>query len=271
MTCSIHSASTEGFKNASSYEKHRPSYPPEAVESLLWHLQVNGVEGARILDLAAGTGKFTEILSRRGENYEIIAVEPHEGMRDELKKKMLRGVKVMEGEAKNMNGVDSQSIDAVIAAQSMQVPGPLKRSDIVQAFHWFAKDEALEEIYRVLSPGRVFGMIWNIEDYNAPRSWTPTTEWEAKMKDITWSFGNNVARLRHEKWKEVFEKQLKSTPFSIQAANPLFSLPLGEESVTFTHRLSREAIWERYQTLSQFAVLEGEELAVSRLARTFEF
>ena len=117
MTCSIHSASTEGFKNASSYEKHRPSYPPEAVESLLWHLQVNGVEGARILDLAAGTGKFTEILSRRGENYEIIAVEPHEGMRDELKKKMLRGVKVMEGEAKNMNGVDSQSIDAVIAAQ----------------------------------------------------------------------------------------------------------------------------------------------------------
>ena len=28
----------------------------------------------------------------------------------------------------------------------------------------FANMEALEEIYRVLIPGGVFGMIWNIED-----------------------------------------------------------------------------------------------------------
>lgn len=31
----------------------------------------------------------------------------------------------------------------------------------------------------------------------------------------------------------------------------------------FTHWLSGEAVWERYHTLSQFAVLEGQELAVS--------
>lgn len=28
----------------------------------------------------------------------------------------------------------------------------------------FANDEALREIYRVLTPGGVLGMIWNIED-----------------------------------------------------------------------------------------------------------
>ncbi|KAF6227315.1 hypothetical protein HO133_008758 [Letharia lupina] len=92
-------------------------------------------------------------------------------------------------------------------------------------------------------------------------TWKPTTEWEGKLKDITWSFGNEDVRFRHEQWRKVFEEQLKSTPFSIQAAEPLFSLPLGEESVEFTQWLSSDAIWDRYHTLSQFAVLEGQELA----------
>jgi len=92
-------------------------------------------------------------------------------------------------------------------------------------------------------------------------SWKPTNEWEGKLKDITWSFGNEDVRFRHEQWRKVFERQLESTPFSIQAADPLFSLPLGEESLEFTHWLRPDAIWARYHTLSQFAVLEGEELA----------
>ena len=96
----------------------------------------------------------------------------------------------------------------------------------------FANMEALEEIYRVLIPGGVFGMIWNIEDLlaqdNAVKSWEPTTKWEAKLKGITWASGDDHPRFRHEKWRQVFEKQLlESTPLTIQAADPLFSLPLG--------------------------------------------
>lgn len=249
MASSIPSASTKGFQNASSYDKHRPSYPPEVVTRFLEHLQVSGVKRACVVDLAAGTGKFTEMLVGRDENFEILAVEPHDGMRKELEKKQLIGVKVIEGEASSMAEVESQSVDAVIVAQ---------------AFHWFANKNALEEIYRVLSPGGAFGMIWNIEDYNAPLSWKPTTEWEGKLKSITWSFGNEDVRFRHEQWRKVFEKQLESTPFSIQAADPLFSLPLGEDSVEFTEWLSPEAIWDRYHTLSQFAVLEGKELEDTR-------
>ena len=76
--------------------------------------------------------------------------------------------------------------------------------------------------------------------------WKPTTEWEGKLKNVTWSFGNEDVRFRHEQWRKVFEEQLKSTPYSIQAAaEPLFSLPLGEESVEFTQRLSPKAIWDR--------------------------
>ncbi|CAD6585348.1 MAG: hypothetical protein ASARMPREDX12_001971 [Alectoria sarmentosa] len=248
MASSISLASNKGFQDASSYDKHRPSYPPEAVARFLEHLQVSGVKGARIVDLAAGTGKFTELLVGRHEDFEILAMEPNSGMRKELEKKQLMGVKVLEGEAIRMAGVESQSVDAVIVAQ---------------AFHWFANKNALEEIYRVLSPSGAFGMIWNIEDYNAPMSWKPTAEWEGKLKDITWSFGNEDVRFRHEQWRKVFETQLEITPFSIQAADPLFSLPLGENSVEFNQSLSPDAIWDRYHTLSQFAVLEGQELAIA--------
>ena len=79
MLSSIPSASAKGFQNASSYDKHRPSYPPEVVTRFLKHLQVSGVREARIVDLAAGTGKFTEVLAGREEDFEILAVEPHVG------------------------------------------------------------------------------------------------------------------------------------------------------------------------------------------------
>ena len=88
------------------------------------------------------------------------------------------------------------------------------------------------------------------------------------MKDITWSFDDSQPRFRHERWREVFEEQLSSTPFSIQSADPLFSLPLGENSEQFTYWLSPEAVWERYHSLSQISVLQGDLLAVSKQPAT---
>jgi ubiquinone/menaquinone biosynthesis C-methylase UbiE len=44
-------------------------------------------------DLTAGTGKFTELLAARPEHYSIAAIEPHEGMRNVLDKKSLRGLR----------------------------------------------------------------------------------------------------------------------------------------------------------------------------------
>lgn len=100
---------------------------------------------------------------------------------------------------------------------------------------------------------------------NAPKAWTPSTEWEAKLKEINWSFDDGLPRFRHERWRDIFDKQLSSTPFTIQAADPLFSLPLGEGHVDFEHWLTREKIWDRLHTLSRISVLEGEVLEVSAL------
>lgn len=141
-------------------------------------------------------------------------------------------------------------------------------ADLISAKRWltipflvrFSNQDSLKEIYRVLAPGAGFGMIWNIEDYNAPQDWTPSTEWERKLKELTWTCEDDTPRFRHMKWKQTFEDQLKSSPLTIQSADPLFSLPIGEASVKFETWLTREGIWDRYHTLSQIAILEGPKL-----------
>ena len=104
----------------------------------------------------------------------------------------------------------------------------------------------------------------NLQD-NAPESWE-MTGWEAKVRSLTWTFGDDKPRFRHEEWRQVFDDQLKSNPLSITAADPLFSMPLGEGTVPFEVWLSKENVWKRYRTISHIAVLEGEKLERTRKA-----
>jgi ubiquinone/menaquinone biosynthesis C-methylase UbiE len=106
-----------GFAASSAYDKHRPSYPSEAVSQLLSAANVADVEGATIADLAAGTGKFTELLAARPEKYNIIAVEPHDGMREQLVKKKVPGLTVLNGTAEDMSEIADESLDALFVAQ----------------------------------------------------------------------------------------------------------------------------------------------------------
>lgn len=110
-------ASSKGFQNAALYDQNRPSYSADVVDSLLGHLRVRGLTGGRVVDLAAGTGKFTERLALRDEGFVLTAVEPHGEMRKELRKKNLQSVRILEGSANQMDGIEDQSVDAVIAAQ----------------------------------------------------------------------------------------------------------------------------------------------------------
>jgi ubiquinone/menaquinone biosynthesis C-methylase UbiE len=106
-----------GFAASSAYDAHRPSYPPDAVSQLLSALKVVHVEGATIADLAAGTGKFTELLAARPEKYKIIAVEPHNDMREQLLKKGIHGLTVLNGTAEDMAEIADESLDAIVVAQ----------------------------------------------------------------------------------------------------------------------------------------------------------
>ncbi|KAI5202183.1 hypothetical protein AUEXF2481DRAFT_430641 [Aureobasidium subglaciale EXF-2481] len=250
----INPSAQSGFSNAALYDKHRPSFPAHSVSVLLDGVRVADTPQATVVDLAAGTGKFTELLADRDEGYEIIAIEPHADMRKVLEDKHLKGVSVQDGLSTDMKSLKDESVDAVIAAQ---------------AFHWFANIESLEEINRVLQPHGALGLIWNIEDYNAPKSHSATTSWEQKIQDLIHTFDDKQPRFRHEKWRSVFDSQLSSNPFTITAsAEPLFALPLAENVEEWSVWLFEDALWERLSTLSQIAVLQGEERA--KVKKVFE-
>lgn len=62
----------------------------------------------------------------------------------------------------------------------------------------------------------------------------------------------------------MFEKQTKHNPLqilrdSLTSNFPRFSLPLGEETVKWTVWLTEDALWARINTLSQVAVLNGDQ------------
>ncbi|KAI0008865.1 S-adenosyl-L-methionine-dependent methyltransferase [Xylariaceae sp. FL0662B] len=242
------SPAEEGFQDASAYDAHRPSYPPEVVDSFLARLKVTNLPNANVVEIASGTGKFTELLAQRPERFQVRAIEPHHSMRGKLVEKDLQGVEVVTGKADSMP-VDDEWGDACIAAQ---------------AFHWFATPEALKEIHRVLRPGAVLGAIWNVEDYNKPIGWEASTKWEQKLNDFVDSLDDGLPRFRHLKWKDVFEQQLPASPIQVIKDTlfdhmPKFSLPLGEHTTKWTVWLSEEALWSRFNTLSHIAMLKGEK------------
>lgn len=106
-----------GFKDGAAYDAFRSSYTPQAVDGLLTELGAKGIFNAKIIDLAAGTGKMTELLAAREEQFQVIAVEPVASMRDTLTAKQLKGVEIRDGLADKMDLADGYS-DALIAAQS---------------------------------------------------------------------------------------------------------------------------------------------------------
>ena len=81
----VHDVAARGFgDSADSYEKARPSYPPDAVAWLIENLRIAG--GARVCDLAAGTGKLTRDLI--GSGADLLAIEPVAGMRAVLHREL---------------------------------------------------------------------------------------------------------------------------------------------------------------------------------------
>lgn len=80
------------------------------------------------------------------------------------------------------------------------------------------------------------------------------------MRDLVHTFQDDTPRFRENKWKQVFDEQNRSNPLSLHFANPIFGLPIGEETLEYVHHLTVDEIWSRLRTLSQFAILEGEEL-----------
>jgi len=128
---------------AGQYARARPGYPADAVDFLV------PAAARRVLDLGAGTGKFTAALA--GRALDVLAVEPSQRMLAELTA-ALPGVAATRGTAE-ATGLPDACVDAVVVAQ---------------AWHWVDPDRAVPEVARVLRPGGTLGLVWNVRDDSVP-------------------------------------------------------------------------------------------------------
>lgn len=135
-----HQQLAKSFENiGEEYDRFRPGFPDTVAEEII------PTRVACVLDLGAGTGKFTERLVSHADR--VIAVEPSVAMLDVLRAKLPEVEAIVAG-AESIPLADA-SIDAVTVAQ---------------AFHWFDREPACAEIARVLVPRGVLGLLWNRAD-----------------------------------------------------------------------------------------------------------
>ena len=132
---------------AESYERRRPSYPPELVAWIVERLGVG--RGTTVVDVAAGTGKLTRQLVPTGAR--VIAVEPLDEMRAQLEA-AVPNVEAVAGSAEDLPLADG-SADAITVAS---------------AIHWFDLDRALPEFHRVLRPRGGLAIIGQGRDLADP-------------------------------------------------------------------------------------------------------
>jgi SAM-dependent methyltransferase len=159
---------------ADEYERYRPTYPREAVgwvlHGLTGHAEGDSSESGslRVGDIGAGTGLMSRVIA--GLGHEVVMVEPDDAMReqalDSIGRDLAEGVY---GTAEEIPLPD-HSLDAVIAAQM---------------WHWVDHAKAARECGRVLRPGGVLGLVWNLLDREQP--------WWADVEPLTGSGRMQVA------------------------------------------------------------------------------
>jgi SAM-dependent methyltransferase len=118
---------------AETYHRVRPSYSQPLLGRAQAALELDAE--ARVLDLAAGTGRLTEELRRRFGD--VVAVEPDDRMR------AVHG-EALAGSAEAIP-LDEASVDAVFVGE---------------AFHWFDPASAIPELVRVLRPRGGLAILW---------------------------------------------------------------------------------------------------------------
>lgn len=145
----LHPLAEQFASAADAYERGRPEYAPAVVGALAAELGLT--PGARVLDLAAGTGKLTRALLAGG--LDVVAVEPQAPLRERLAT-AIGAERVREGVAEAIPLPDA-SVDAVTVAD---------------AFHWFDHARALAEIRRVLRAGGGLAVLSTVPDWTGA-SW----------------------------------------------------------------------------------------------------
>lgn len=266
MTAAHEVAVSSFNSNHNSYDQFRLSFPLSIVEHFLEDL--NASKDKRILELAAGTGKFTRSLVDQGFT-NLVIVEPSEGMLATF--------------GKNFPEIETH------LGSSYEIPLKDASVDIVvvaQGFHWFSDEASLQEISRVLKHDGKFGCIWNYDTYsklqilNTPlpqarflfegldtepvkelisapvASETPyevskkiyeTRPWCHDVSTYVYGYDTKVPQYRHAKWREA----LRDT----KAFQPIQK----EVFLLYESLIAEKDVYKYWETRSYVTALSDEE------------
>jgi len=134
-----------GFSTAAGhYARSRPGYARPAVGLLK-----ESIPAGPVLDLAAGTGILTGQLRRAGRD--VVAAEPLPEMLAHLRRAL----------------PEVPAVACVAEALALR-DGSFAGVTVAQAFHWFDAPAAVAEVRRVLVPGGVLAMVFNVRDESVP-------------------------------------------------------------------------------------------------------
>jgi SAM-dependent methyltransferase len=195
---------------ADEYERSRPGYPDDAVSWLAGSVPLD------VVDLGAGTGKLTRSLVAL--EHRVVAVDPLSEMLGQLHRAVPEAV--------------------VAVGSAEEIPVPDRSADVVtcaQAFHWFDPDTALPEIARILRPGGLVALVWNVRDNRE--------SWVAALSEVIGS--ENIAETDAQ---------------ALLRQSPLFGEP---EQACFAHvqRLDRATLHDLVLSRSYCAVRTVEQRA----------
>ncbi len=206
------SAPAAGFaKSVDAYVAGRPDYPAAVLDAL--------PVADTIVELGAGTGKFTQALIGRAGR--IVAVEPL----PEMAARIPQGGKT---------GVE------VAIAKAERVPLPAGAADLVccaTAYHWFDYPEAADEIHRLLKPGGHLALIWNRRDNQV--------QWVAEFSRMLESYSNEARRFGQDYWRQI----LRDDRFALTV----------ETAFPFVHPMPVAGLVDRAFSTSYIALLPEDE------------
>lgn len=156
-----------------NYVRYRPSYPAAVVKAIAD--RCSGAGQARVADIGCGTGIFARALLDGG--FRVWGIEPNAEMRGAAERLL--------GECENFDSVDGSAAATTLPDGSVDVVSA------AQAYHWFAGDATRAEWARILRPGGLAALVWNVRD-------TARSDFMREYEELLRRYGLDYVAVSHE-------------------------------------------------------------------------